>query len=80
MPDLTFVLDLPVPISRERIASRDGGARDRMEREDPGFYERVRRGFLDLAERSPIYHVLDATKPPEELIAQAYRLLTGVLV
>jgi dTMP kinase len=80
VPDLTFVLDLPVPISRERIASRDGGARDRMEREDPGFYERARRGFLDLAERSPIHHVLDATKPPEELIAQAYRLLSEVLV
>ncbi len=80
VPDLTFVLDLPVPISRERIASRDGGARDRMEREDPGFYERARRGFLELAERSPIYHVLDATKPPEDLIAQAYRLLTEVLV
>ena len=78
-PDLTFVLDLPVPISRERAAARDGGAGDRMEREDPGFYERVRHGFLDLAERSPRYHVLDATKPPEDLIAQAYRMLSGVL-
>jgi len=79
VPDLTFVLDLPVPISRERTAARDGGAGDRMEREDPGFYERVRRGFLDLAERSPRYHVFDATKPPEELSAQAYHVLTGAL-
>jgi dTMP kinase len=78
-PDLTFVLDLPIPISRERIAARDGQARDRMELEDLGFYERVRRGFLDLAERSKRYHVLDATKPPEELAAQAYRVLSGVL-
>ncbi len=79
VPDLTFVLDLPVPISRERTAARDGGAGDRMEREDPGFYERVRRGFLDLAERSPRYRVFDATKPPQELIAQAYQLLCGAL-
>ncbi|HTX04120.1 MAG TPA: dTMP kinase [Candidatus Acidoferrales bacterium] len=79
VPDLTFVLDLPVPISRERTAARDRGAGDRMEREDAGFYERVRGGFLDLAERSPRYHVLDATKPPEELVAQVYRVLCGVL-
>jgi thymidylate kinase len=38
----------------------------------------VRLGFLDLAEHSPRYHVLDATKPPEELVAQAYRVLSGV--
>lgn len=79
VPALTFVLDLPVPISRERVALRDRGAGDRMEREDPGFYERVRRGFLDLAARSSRYHVFDATKPPEELTAQAYHLLGGVL-
>lgn len=79
VPNLTFVLDLPVVISRERVASRDGGVADRMEREDQAFYERVRRGFLDLARRAPHYRVLDATKPPEELIAQAFAALTGVL-
>jgi len=79
VPTLTFLLDVPVAISRERAASRDGGAGDRMEREDPAFYERVRRGFLDLAQASPRYRVLDATKPPEELVAQAFGMLSAVL-
>jgi dTMP kinase len=69
--DLTFVLDLPVPVSRERAAKRDGGNSDRMEREDAAFYQRVRDGFLDLASQAPRYRVFDATKPPEELLAQA---------
>ena len=76
--DLTFVLDLPVALSRERVAQRDGGTRDRMEREDPAFYERVRRGFLDLASRAGRYRVLDATKPPEELVAQAHAILVAL--
>ncbi|HUA08599.1 MAG TPA: dTMP kinase [Candidatus Acidoferrales bacterium] len=79
VPNLTFVLDLPVAVSRERTAFRDKGAADRMELETPEFYEWVRRGFLDLAHRSQRYRVLDATKPPEELAAQAYALLTEVM-
>lgn len=77
MPDLTFVLDLPVSLSRERVARRDGGSADRMEREEPAFYERVRRGFLALAARASRYRVLDATRPPEELAAAALAHLAG---
>ena len=75
VPDLTFVLDIPVAISRERTAMRDAGAGDRMEREDVHFYERVRRGFLELAQQGTHYHVIDATKPPEEVAAQAFRAM-----
>jgi dTMP kinase len=77
IPDLTFVLDLPVALSRERVATRDGASRDRMEQQDIAFYERVRRGFLSLAALEPRYRVLDATKPAEELIAQAQREIPG---
>jgi len=77
IPDATIILDLPVAVSRERAGLRDGGAGDRMEREDPAFYERVRRGYLDLASRSSRYHVFDATKPPIELIAQGYETIAG---
>ncbi len=75
LPDVTFILDVPVAVSRERVARRDGTASDRMEREDVAFYERVRRGFLDLASRSPRYRVFDATKPSEELVAEAFTAL-----
>lgn len=79
VPDLTFVLDIPVPISRERTAARNAGANDRLEGEDSAFHERVRRGFLDLARQAPRYKVIDATKPPEEVAVQAYQLM-GALV
>jgi dTMP kinase len=79
VPDLTFVLDIPVAISRERACARDVGAGDRMEREGTQFYEWVRNGFLDLAQQSRRYKVVDATKPPEDVAAEAYRVI-GALV
>jgi dTMP kinase len=78
-PDLTFVLDIPVAVSRERVCARDAGAGDRMEREGLDFYEWVRRGFLDLAQNSRRYKVIDATKPPEEVAAEAYRKLESLV-
>ena len=80
VPDLTFILDLPVAVSRERVRVRDGGSGDRMERQDSAFYERARRGFLELAQTGKRYRVFDATKPAEELIAQTYDVVAGVLV
>lgn len=78
VPDLTFLLDIPVAISRERASVRDAGAGDRMEREGTDFYERVRHGYLDLA-REPRFKVIDATKPPEDVAAEAHRAI-GALV
>jgi dTMP kinase len=71
VPDLTFVLDLSVELSRERTGSR-GRAVDRLEAEDDGFHRRVRDGFLELA-RGPRYCVLDATLPQSELLELALR-------
>lgn len=62
VPDLTFLLDVPVRrgLSTARrlgkkLARRAGRSRggDRMERESPLFHERVRRGYLALARRDP---------------------------
>ncbi|MDP9025808.1 MAG: dTMP kinase [Candidatus Eremiobacteraeota bacterium] len=72
-PDLTLILDIPVAVSRERVAGR-ASALDRMDAEDDAFHERVRNGFLALGGR-PGSHILDATKPPLELIAQAHALV-----
>ena len=72
-PNVTFVLDLPVELSRERTAQRRVEA-DRMERQDDAFHERVRNGFLELA-RAPRHRVLDATLAPELLVEEAYRAL-----
>ncbi len=63
-PDLTIVLDLPPVVGLQR-RERSG---DRLEAEPTAFHERVRRGFLELAEEEPErYLVLDATRPSAEL-------------
>lgn len=51
-PDLTLILDIDVQTGLRRAAARAGGE-DRYERMDVGFHERLRHGFLDIAEREP---------------------------
>ncbi|HZX24352.1 MAG TPA: dTMP kinase [Woeseiaceae bacterium] len=61
-PDLTLLLDAPLPVSRQR--SRDRGITDRFENEQGAFFERVRAGYLALAEAEPErYAVVDASRP-----------------
>ncbi len=64
VPDLTILLDLPPAAGlgrRERSA-------DRLEAEPAEFHQRVRSGFLTLAEAEPErYLVLDATRPHGEI-------------
>ena len=57
VPDRTFLLDLPVEQGFERGPERREGegtrSKDRLEREDRSFHEKVREGYLRLAERNP---------------------------
>ena len=69
-PDLTFIMDCPVEIGLSRAKSSnvefEGG--DRMEREAVEFHQKLRDGFLQVAEaHSDKCIVLDATKSIEEL-------------
>jgi dTMP kinase len=58
-PDLTILLDLPPAAG---LARRHSSA-DRLEAEPPDFHQRVRAGFLALAEADPArYLVIDATR------------------
>jgi dTMP kinase len=64
VPDLTILLDLP---AIEGLVRRERSA-DRLEAEPTEFHQRVRSGFLALAEAEPErYLVLDATRPPAEI-------------
>ncbi len=59
-PDLTLLLDAPVPIALARAAAR-AGARDRFETERVEFFERVRSCYLARAAADPArFRVLDA--------------------
>ena len=56
-----------------RLAARDGADRDRIEQEDRIFHQKVRNGYLALAEKEPErFLVLDASKPLEEVIEEFY--------
>ncbi|MGB4106719.1 MAG: dTMP kinase [Alphaproteobacteria bacterium] len=74
-PDLTFILDIDagkgVARSGRRIAAEAlhiKQTEDRFEQMEPGFHERLRQGFLDIAKKEPERcHVLDATLKPDDL-------------
>jgi dTMP kinase len=48
-PSLTVLIDVPVSLALERLA----GERDRFEREEASFHDRVRTGYLELAAADP---------------------------
>lgn len=77
-PDLTFVIDIPVGVSRERLSQRNT-CTDRMEREDDDFHERVRQGYLEIAKLYPErIRVLDGTVCASELLLVALQDLSAV--
>lgn len=74
VPDLTLVLDLPRKEAFDRLDGR--GARDRFEREDGAFFERVRNAYLELARDEPgRVHAVDATGGVDEVAARCLALV-----
>ena len=69
-PNLTLLVDLPVSVARSRMRERPGTA-DRIEREDDAFHERVRRGFLALAQDSKRHVILDGTQNADRVLGDA---------
>ena len=68
-PDLTLLLDLPVETGLARAGERS--APDRFEREALGFFEKVRRGYLEIAAAEPQrVKVIDAAPALEQVQAQ----------
>ena len=77
-PDLTFVMDLEPDIGLQRAYQRiadkgEGGSgdEDRFETKGPEFHQRVRAGFLALAEQFPArIKVIDASLSPDDVTSQ----------
>ncbi|HEY6982930.1 dTMP kinase, partial [Reyranella sp.] len=66
-PDLTLILDLPVEAGLARAASRRG-VETRYESLPSAFHDRVRAGFLEIAEReSRRCVVIDASRDVERV-------------
>jgi dTMP kinase len=70
-PDLTLLIDLPVDVARSRMKAEP----DRIESQDDAFHQRVRMGFLALAQ-APHHRVLDGTLAPGELLEQAWNSIS----
>src|SRR5580704_15305480 len=63
LPDLTVVIDVPEEVSLARLKQRASDLPDRMERENIGFYRKVREGYLLLAKGMPArFVVVDGSK------------------
>lgn len=71
-PDLTLVLDVPPAVGRQRQAAA-GKARDRFEREDEGFHDRVAAAYQ--AATGPAVRHLDGTASRPAVLAAAWAAL-----
>lgn len=77
-PHFTVLLDLPPETGLARKKGEPGS--DSIGQESLEFHQRVREGFLALAEReSERIAVVDASKPSEEVAEEAWRALQGFL-
>jgi dTMP kinase len=76
-PDLTLLFDAPVEVGLARISDRET---DRFERESHAFFERVRRAYLDLADRFPNrIKLIDATQSAAQVTASVERELAQLV-
>lgn len=82
-PDITLLMDVDIALGFERLESRQSELfqeSDRIEREERAFHERVRQGYLELAERWPDRFVrLDATRKAEEVEKDVWDQVKRVL-
>ncbi len=79
-PELTLILDLPVDEGLARAASR-GGGEERFERKGRPFHERLRQGFLEIADAEPARcGVVDATASPDQVAAEIWALVNERLL
>jgi len=76
IPDLTVIIDVPVPVGLARVGHRSEGA-DRFESDAVAVHEARRRGFLALADRFPQRCVVvDGSRDKDVVSGQILALVT----
>jgi len=78
-PDRTLLLMIEPSLGRSRSRSRSG-APDRLEREHDDFFERTVAAYLELWSRDPVrIRKIDASRPPDKVLAAALREIADLL-
>jgi dTMP kinase len=81
-PDRTFLLDLDVEESRVRLMRRvrPVGRQDRIEQLTKDFFERVRRGYLEIARAEPDrVKIIDASRTEDQVEEAIWNEIDGLL-
>lgn len=76
-PGLTLYLNVDPELGLKRANGRS--EKDRMEQEDINFHERVRQGFLTLANEFPRYKIIDANQSMSSVQDDIRRVLGSYL-
>lgn len=79
IPDARLLIDVPVSVAQARIKERGGAAADYFEKKGPVFFEKVREGYLEAAQKFD-YNVLDGTQSIEQLSAEIAQYFTSLLI
>jgi len=82
-PDLTLLFDVPGSVSRARLdrARADGRTLDKFEREEKGFFERVRAIYLERAAAEPErIRVIDAARPLPDVRSELQRIVDAFII
>lgn len=73
MPDLTFLLKIPVEVSIRR-RNKANKPKDRLDLQQKEFYERVAVGYQELAKKNPKrFVIVDATRPIETVGTEIWK-------
>jgi dTMP kinase len=80
-PDLTVILDVPVEVGLERIASRRAGAApDRFEAENVEFHQKLREAYHAIAAEEPQRClIIDASAAKEEVAKEVWEAVKSRL-
>ena len=72
-PDIVLVFDLPADLAMKRV--RGHSIADVFEKEE--HLEKVRKAYLNL-ENDPLVRIIDATRTPEEIFDEVWKLVSEV--
>jgi dTMP kinase len=77
MPQLTLVLDMDSATARQRI-DQTGRELDRIESQPQSFFEKVRQGYLAVAQAEPArVKIIDASAAPEAVHENIWQIITA---